>query len=156
VAEIDSVGTVSQGVVTYNVKMSFDTQDDRVKPGMSVSAAIITDIKQDILVVPNSAVKSQSGMSYVEMFDMPLPAPVDGLIGSISKIAPNKIPVEVGLANDSDTEITSGIKEGDEIVTRTILPSASTKTATAAPSLFGSAGGNRGTTGGGGIRTPGR
>jgi multidrug efflux pump subunit AcrA (membrane-fusion protein) len=124
---------------------------------MSVTAAIITDIKQDVLVVPNSAVKSQggeSGTSYVESFDAPLPAPSDGLIGSISKNIPNKIPIEVGLSNDSQTEVASGLKEGDEIITRTILPTSGNTTA-AAPSLFG--GGNRGAAGGGArIPAPGR
>jgi len=149
VADIDTVGTVSQGVVSYTTKLSFDTQDSRVKPGMSVSATIITDIRQDVLTVPNSAIKSQAGTSYIEMFDTPLPPSTDGLIGSISKTAPNKIPVEVGLTSDTESEITSGIKEGDEIVTRTITPSATTTTS--APSIFGGAGGNR-TTGGGGVR----
>jgi HlyD family secretion protein len=143
VANIDTVGTISQGVVTYIVKISFDTQDERIKPSMSVSAAVITDIKQDVLVVPNSSLKSQGGISYVENFDAPLAPPTAGAIGSIAKIAPNKIPVEVGLSNDSQSEIISGIKEGDEIVTRTILPTAATTTATA-PSLFGSPATNRG------------
>lgn len=137
VTEIDSIGTVSQGVVTYGVKINFDTQDERVKPGMSVSTEIITDIKQDVLVVPNSAVKSQGSQSYVENFS------------SVSKSVPNKIKVIVGLSNDSQSEIISGIKEGDEIVTRTIL--STTATATAAPSLFGSPT-NRGS--GNAVRTP--
>lgn len=158
VAEIDSVGTVSQGVVTYNVKIDFDTEDERVKPGMSVSSAIVTDVKQNVLVVPNSAVKSlpsrqagQAGTSYIEMFDAPLAPPTDGLIGSLSKITPNKIPVEVGLFNDSQTEIISGIKEGDEIVTRTIV--ATTATTTTTPSIFGSPA-NRGS--GNSVRIPAR
>ena len=137
VAEIGSIGTVSQGVVTYDVKITFDTQDDRIKPGMSVTAAIITDIKQDVLTVANSAVKTQSGSSYVEMFNSPLPDPTDGLTGSISKVAPNKIPVEVGLSNDTVTEITSGLKEGDQVVTRTILPTATKTTTATATSLLG-------------------
>ena len=153
VAEIDSIGTVSQGVVTYIVKISFDTQDERVKPAMSVSAAIITDIKQDVLVVANSAIKSQGGISYIENFDAPLAPPIAGAIGSIAKIMPNKIPVEVGLSNDSQSEIISGIKEGDEIVTRTILPT--TTTTAIAPSIFGTpATGNRGAGSGGGVRIP--
>jgi HlyD family secretion protein len=150
VEDIDSIGALSQGVVTYGVKISFDTQDERVKSAMSVTASIITDIKQDVVVVPSSAIKSQAGTSYVEMFDAPLPPPTDGLIGSISKVAPNKIPVEVGLSDDSQSEIISGVKEGDEIVTRTILPTAAK--ATSAPSILGT-GGNRG--GGiGGVRIP--
>lgn len=143
VAEIDSVGTVSQGVVTYNVKINFDTEDARIKPAMSVSAAIITDMKQDILVVPNSAVKTQNGTTYVEGFGAPLPPPADGLPGSISKVAPNKIPVVTGISNDSETEIVSGLEVGDEIVTRTIMPT-TTAAKTATPSLFGApAGGGR-------------
>ncbi len=113
VSEIDSIGTVSQGVVTYNVQIAFDTQDDRVKSGMSVSAAIITDTKQDVLLVPNSAVKSQGGAYYVEIPDATTPI---------------RQPVEVGISNDTMTEITSGLKEGDSIVARTTTSSATTKT----------------------------
>ncbi len=67
VLEIDTIGTVSQGVVSYTVKIGFDTQDIKVKPGMSVSANIITDVKVDVLIVPNSAVKTVSGNSYVQV-----------------------------------------------------------------------------------------
>lgn len=104
VSEIDTIGTVSQGVVTYNVKIGFDTQDERVKPGMSVSAAIITDMKQDVLLVPNAAVKSNGGQ-YVEVLE---------------NNVPRNQTVETGLSNDTMTEITSGLKEGEKVVTQTI------------------------------------
>ena len=149
VSDIDAVGTVSQGVVTYIVKISFDTQDERIKPGMSVSAAIITDMKEGVLVMPNSAIKSQGGISYIENFDTPLAPPIAGVIGSISKITPNKIPVEIGLSNDSQSEIISGIKEEDEIVIRTILGAVAKTTA---PSIFGSSTGNKSSA----VRVPGR
>ncbi len=110
VSQIDAIGTVTQGVVTYNIQIAFDTQDDRVKPGMSVSAAVITDIKQDVLLAPNSAVKSQSGAYYVE--------------------TPLKQPVEIGASNDTMTEITSGLKAGDSVVTRTITISTQSQTTT--------------------------
>ncbi len=69
VAEVDTVGTVSQGVVSYNVQISLDTQDDRVKPGMSISASIITDAKQDVLLVPSTAIKTTNGQSVVQVID---------------------------------------------------------------------------------------
>lgn len=137
VAQIDSIGTVSSGVVNYNVKIGFDTTDLRVKPGMSVAAAIITDVRQDILVVPNSAVKTQGSSKYVEAFDSTLPAPLPGVQGSPSAVAPKQIPVQIGVSNDLSTEIISGLKENDEIVTKTITGGAST--ATTAPSIFGAA-----------------
>jgi HlyD family secretion protein len=154
VEEIDSIGTVSQGVVTYNIKIGFDTQDDRVKPSMSVSADIITDVKQDVLEVPNSAVKSLNGQSYVQKFGtLPAGAESAGAAGFTSSIAPEAIPVETGLSNDTYTEIVSGLNEGDEIVARTIAPSSASSAATSAPSLFGGGGGsNRGFGGGGAVR----
>ena len=156
VTQIDSVGTVSQGVVTYNVQMSFDTQDPRVKPGMSISAAIITNLDQNVLLVPNSAIKTQGGTTYVQMFASPLPAPVAGQQGSPSSTPPIQKMVTVGISNTTSTEITSGLNAGDEVVVKTITAGSTTKTtaATATPSLFGS-----GTTGGrggltGGTRIP--
>lgn len=144
VAEIDSVGTVSQGVVNYNVQISFDAANNAgVKPGMSVNAAIITNVAQDVLMVPSSAIKTQSGASFVQMFDTPPPAPTDSLQGSISAIPPRNQNVQVGISNGTSTEIISGLNEGDEIVTKTITATTKTVTATA-PSILGGAGGARG------------
>jgi HlyD family secretion protein len=134
VSEINSVGTVNQGVVTYDVKIAFNQEDERIKPSMSVSADIITDKKENVLVVPNSAIKSQGGKSYVETFEVTVPVSETTPGGFTTTIAPNRIPVEIGLSNDSQTEIISGINEGDEIVVRTITGSTTTA---AAPSLFG-------------------
>ena len=117
--EADIVGTVSQGVVTYNIKIGFDTQDDRVKPGMSVSAEIITDVIQDVLVVPNSGVKSQGGAHYVEIFDQKFRDGQNSQ-GIVSSTAPKKQSVEIGISDDTSTEIISGLNEGDVVVSRTI------------------------------------
>ena len=133
VAEIDSIGTENQGVVTYKVKIGFGAQDDRVKTGMSVSAAIVTNEKQNVIVVPASAVKSQGDTHYVEIFD---------------KVLERKT-VEIGLSDDVVTEIISGLNEGERVVVRTIAQFDSAATQQA-PSLFG-APGNRS---GGGTRIP--
>ena len=149
VAEIDAVGTVSQGVVTYSLKISFDTQDDRVKPGMSASAEIITDMAQNVLVVPNSAVKSQGETRYVEMFDQPIPQNKNGQ-GVFSPVPPKQQVVETGLSNDTFTEIISGLNEGDQVAVRTTSGSSGNQSAAQAPtSLFGNP-----ARGGGGVRIP--
>ncbi len=150
VVQIDSLGTVSQGVVNYNVKISFDMNDARVKPGMSVSAEIITSVKQDVLTVPNSAIKNQGGTSYVQMFDTALPAPATGVQGSVSVTPPINQTVQIGVSDDTSTEIVSGLKEGDQVVTKTITSATSTTSST--PSLLNAVSGNRGTTGGGATR----
>jgi HlyD family secretion protein len=142
VTEIDSIGTVSQGVVSYSIKISFDIDDDRIKPGMSVSAAIITDTTQDVLVVPNSAVKNQNEVSYVEVFDSPLEKSVIGVQGSPSIFPPKQIEVQTGLVDDTSTEINSGLNEGDIIVIKTITGTTSSVTSkTNTPSILGAVSG---------------
>lgn len=146
VITVDLVGTISQGVVNYNVEMSLDTQDDRVKSGMSVTATIITDTKENVLVVPNSAVKTQGRFNYVEVFATPLTV-TKGVIGTPSSVPPIQKRVEIGTSNDSLTEIVSGLNEGDQVVTRTIVGTTVTKTTTpTATSLFGN-GARTGTSG---------
>lgn len=105
VIEADTLGTTTQGVVTYGVKIAFDAQDDRIKPGMSLSTEIITSAKQNILVVPSSAIKQNSDMSYVQI---------------LSANIASAISVQIGLSNDTMTEILDGLKQGDIIVTQTI------------------------------------
>lgn len=141
---IDSVGTVSSGVVSYNVSISLDVDDARVKPGMSVSATIITDTAQDVLVVSSSAIKTKNGASYVETFSSALPSAVTGVIGSPSSVLPNQTQVVVGLSDDTNTEIISGLKEGDIVVTKTVTGSTPTSKSST-PSLLSSMmpGGNK-------------
>ena len=117
VATIDPIGTVSSGVVTYNVQISFDTQDARVKPGMSINANVITAVAQNVLVIPNSAIKTQGNIKYVQVL-------VNG--------APQQKAVTVGLVNDTNSQILTGLNAGDKVITQTINASATSTTATPA------------------------
>jgi len=134
VLEVDSIGTASQGVVSYGVKISLDTQDERVKPGMSVTADIITDVKQDVLVLPNSAIKSQGNSKYVEFVEAPddikqklLASISEGVVLSSS---PKQQSIETGISNDTSTEIVSGLNEGDIVVTSTVSSSTNSNSST--------------------------
>jgi HlyD family secretion protein len=148
VIEMSSIGTVSQGVVSYTIKIGFDSNDSRVKPGMTVNAAIITAAHQNVLIVPASAIKTQGGASFIQIFSPPIPGAA-GNQGVFSATPPQQIAVEVGLSDDTNTEILSGVSGGEQIVVRTIAGTAQT-TQTSAPSILG-AGGIR--TGGGATRT---
>jgi len=131
VIEVDAVGTLSQGVVTYNVKIAFEVQDERIKPPMSVSALIVTEARPGALLVPSSAVKLQREISYVEM-----PGKNDsvlvtaGAAGIILKETLRRQVVQAGLSNDEFTEIVSGLNEGDLVVTRTIQSNSQQQTQT--------------------------
>jgi len=66
VVEINTLGVVTSGVVTYKVKVAFNTDDARILPNMSVSIDIITDSKDDVLYVANQAIKKDTDGYYVE------------------------------------------------------------------------------------------
>lgn len=123
VVSVDSIGTASQGVVSYNAKIGFDTEDERIKPGMSASASIITDIKQEVLTIANNAVKTQGGQSYVEKFEQAIEissgSSAQGV--EVSGQEPTTQEIEIGLSNDSLTEIISGLKEGDQVIIKKIV-----------------------------------
>lgn len=146
VSEVNTLGTVSQGVVSYTIKIAFDTQDERIKPGMSTSATIITEIKQDILIIPSSAIKTLGNSSYVELPDESLPANYNVTTGVILTQTPRQQTIETGIANDTTTEVKSGLNEGDTIIARTITTSGSANNTT---SSSGSSSGNQNT-----IRVP--
>jgi multidrug efflux pump subunit AcrA (membrane-fusion protein) len=119
---------------------------------MSVSAAIITDTKQNILIVPQSAVKSLGEANYIETLDAFKNTTNDGDFsnkGVVSAIPPVRETVTIGASNDIATEVAGGLKEGDVIIIRTI-------TAAAAPTQQSSGGlripGIGGGSGGGALR----
>ena len=119
VEAMDSLGTVSSGVVTYNVTIGFDQIDPKIKPGMSATATITTNAKLDVVMVPSGAVKTQKGQSYVQVLE-------NGM--------PKQINVQIGETNGIDTEIVSGVNVGEEVVTQTIASGTTAKTTSSSSS----------------------
>jgi HlyD family secretion protein len=138
VISIDSVGAVSSGVTTYPTVILLDTDSADILTNMTGQANIITDVKDEALLVPVSAIKTQTdGTSSVQI---------------MKNGVPTTVTVEAGVSSDTQTEILSGVSEGDTIVTSTVSTGAKTTSSTSSPfSLFGN---NRG--GGGAVRAVGR
>jgi HlyD family secretion protein len=139
VAEVDSVGTVSQGVVSYTVKITFDVQDARIKPGMTVNASIQTAVHNDVLIVSSSAIKTTNGVSIAQVFD-PAIVNTGGTQGTVSAVPPKSVPVTTGISDDTNIEIISGLTEGEQVVSRTITGTTKTTTAATSATTRGSGG----------------
>jgi len=124
---INTNGQVSSGVTNYPATIDFDTTVDNIYPNMAVTAKIIVNIKNDVLIAPNAAVQSNNGQNTVRILD-------NGKINTVN--------VEIGDSNSAQTEITSGLNEGETVITGTTAPVTSQTTQTTSPfSSFG--GGNR-------------
>jgi hypothetical protein len=122
VEKVDTLGTSSQGVVTYSATIGFDALDERVRSEMSVNAVITINVKQDVVIVSSSAVKTEGTTSYVQILK-------DG--------APVKQTVEIGSSNDTQVEITSGLSEGTSVVTQTITANSSSTNSSSSISTGG-------------------
>ncbi len=132
---VNTGGSVSSGVTSYPVTILLDPVTVDIYPNMSVNAEIITSIKSDVVLVPSTAISTADGESTIQVKK-------DGKYTTVQ--------VEVGSANDSQTEIVSGISEGDEVVTSVITAQSSSQTGTDTTSPFSGIGGgsntfNRGT-----------
>ncbi|MFC1727255.1 efflux RND transporter periplasmic adaptor subunit [Patescibacteria group bacterium] len=103
VERVDEFGTESSGVVTYNVYLVLSDSASTIRPNMTVQVDILTQSKEDVLVVPNSAVKPYQGGRAVQAI-----SPKSGQI--------IYLPVEIGIVGETQTEIISGLKTGQEII----------------------------------------
>jgi len=124
---IDTTGTVSSGVVSYPITIQLDSEATEIMPNMSATTNIITNIKDNVVMVPIGAVQAQGGQSTVRVMINGQPE---------SKI------VEVGLQSSTQAEIISGINEGDEVVTAVTTSGGSqTSTSSQSSSPFSGLGG---------------
>jgi multidrug efflux pump subunit AcrA (membrane-fusion protein) len=150
VANVSALGTVTQGVVSYEIKVALDTQDPRIKAGMTVNADIQTAVHQNVLTVPSSAIKTQGTQSYVQVFAPPI-ANTGGTTGVVSTVPPTNVIVTTGISDTLNTEILSGLTAGEQIVTKTTGSAATAAVlTTSASSARGGGGGGLG--GGAAIR----
>lgn len=105
VINVDPNPVIEQNVVTYKISVLLEKPDPKIQLGMAATVNIDLGKKNNVLIVPNLAVKSSNGSKFVTKN-------IDG--------SPTQIRVETGLADDQFTEITSGLNEGDVIVISTL------------------------------------
>lgn len=103
VEHVDTVGTNTQGIITYTVLVTITNPDPNIKPGMTANVDIEVDKKVNVLSVPNSAVKPYKGGRAVR------------IVNAETKEM-EYIPVEIGIKGEERTEITKGIVENQEII----------------------------------------
>lgn len=129
VVSIDTIGAVSSGVTTYPAVIKLDTQTPDIFSNMTASANIITQFKNDVNLIPSSAVQTQNGNFSVRVLK-------NGKIEQIN--------VETGLSSSTQTEITSGLQEGDTVITGIIPQTGTTQRSGQTQSPFSGIGGGGG------------
>ncbi|MBK9527292.1 MAG: efflux RND transporter periplasmic adaptor subunit [Acidobacteria bacterium] len=94
-----------------------------LRPGMSATAEITTKTVNDVIAVPLQAViekKPEAAPSPTLQGDAPVPADKPKTITGVYVLDGNKakfVEVETGIIGESDRQIISGLKAGDEVIT---------------------------------------
>lgn len=104
VVHVDSLGTNTTGVITYNVIVEITNPKDTIRPAMTANVDIQVDKAQNVLTVPNSAIKPYQGKKAVQVVDP-------------QTRTAKYIPVEIGIKSPERTEIRSGVSEGTQVIT---------------------------------------
>lgn len=107
IAPLNNASAGSGTVMSYNVTFSLTGAPDGVKPGMTAQVNVVTAQAPGVLAVTSSALTERGNFYTVTM----KPTVVGG-VGA-------REVVTVGLKGDSVTEITSGLKAGDQVELRT-------------------------------------
>jgi len=64
---VDKIGTTTSGVTSYPVIIKFDSGASEILPNMSATASIILEVKDNVLLVPSSAVQKQGDQNVVQV-----------------------------------------------------------------------------------------
>lgn len=102
VVEVAQTGTVSGGVVSFNVTVELTDADSSVRPGMTAAVNIVVDEMKDVVLVPNRAVRLVDSERVVYLL-------IDG--------QPVKKEIRLGSSSDTMSVVAVGdIKEGDLVI----------------------------------------
>ena len=143
-ARIDRVGfgsQVKEGVVSYPTVLSVDNSDLTLRPGMTATAEIVTAERDDVLLVPNAALRfspssaenrpKQKGGGIVGGLlprpprqpprTKPAPAAGNQRVWVLRAGDPVAVPVKTGVSNGRVTEVLGGeLAPGDEVIVEAV------------------------------------
>ena len=100
---ISPVGTILAGVVSYGTTITLENPVAGLRDGMSATAEVIIERRDDVLSIPNRYVRGTPENRMVVVL-------VDG--------QQEEREITLGLSDGFNTEVLSGLEEGEEVVLR--------------------------------------
>ncbi len=104
VIEVARVGNISAGVVNFTVTIELENPNENVLPGMTAAVNIVVKEVEDVVVIPNRAVRLREGERVIYILRP-------------GETVPQPVQIEIGAMSDFQSEVLNGdIKVGDTIV----------------------------------------
>jgi HlyD family secretion protein len=102
VISVANIGTVQSGLVTFKVTIEILNPDEQVRPGMTAAVNIVINQLENVLTVPNRAVRLVDGETVVYL---------------LKNNAIQMVSIKIGASSDVVSEVLSGdLKEGDKVI----------------------------------------
>ncbi len=102
VVKIFPQGTEVQSVVRFPVRVKITNPPPELRPGMTADVTIHVASRKDVLVVPDNTITRSQGKETVEV-----------MVGEQQTEVRD---IKAGLSNWEETEVLSGLKEGDQVI----------------------------------------
>lgn len=98
--------TLTAGIVSYPVRVLVQSQDARLRSGLTATAEIVIQEERDVVLAPNWAIRRDrvTGQAFASVLR-------DGQI--------QEVEVALGLRNESFSQVVSGLSEGDTVAIQT-------------------------------------
>jgi HlyD family secretion protein len=136
IRDISYASVTTDGVVTYDARLDVDNGELLLRPGMTATVSVVTKQAKGALTVPSSAFRyrptetRERGFSLLSMFtgrggrggrwrNSQQDKPAEGLrtLYVLEYGQPRRVDVKVGATDGDVTEVLSGLKEGDKVIT---------------------------------------
>jgi HlyD family secretion protein len=102
VMSVAPAGATISSVINYYVTIVLSETDPRLKDGLTAQARVMTNEVDDVLTVPNSAVRKRGDQSTVTIID--------------ANGQQQQVNFQAGLVGDDRTQVISGLKEGEQVI----------------------------------------
>ena len=133
VVQVRNAPITVQNVVTYDTVIGVENKDLKLKPGMTANVSIIIAHKDNVLQLKNAALRYRPPDAAAVSAPAPQPRPAsspggqrptgaherktDRTVYVLSFGRPKPAQIKTGISDGIVTEVTEGLKEGDNVVT---------------------------------------
>jgi HlyD family secretion protein len=128
VRQIRNAPTTVQNVVTYDAVIDVENSDLKLKPGMTANVTFVYAEKDDVLKVPNSAMRFRPSPDVLAKLGMKSETrtppskrdrpPDERTVWALRDGKPEMLPIKVGVTDGTVTEVVDGgLKPGEAVIT---------------------------------------
>ena len=117
VTQVRQVATTESNVVTYEVVISAQNDDLKLKPGLTANVVIFTKEVKDVLCVPAKALQFTPNEKMLSEGQTIADCNAQHKVWTLEDNVFKAHAVSVGMTNGILTEITAGVKKGMRVVT---------------------------------------